>query len=136
VICYIEVPRHVQKGHAGKVEYWLIRTSWFLTGEDEVSVYPLDFTSISMENLNYVFIIWIKPFTYNLKINLISCQPGSWLNLITMQSNMPRHPRGYTLTSSSPVKNQDVRINQYSTFPAWPFWINTVRHWSCNVTYV
>jgi hypothetical protein len=42
----------IQKGHAGKVEYWLIRTSWFLTGEDEVGVYPLDFTSISMENLN------------------------------------------------------------------------------------
>jgi hypothetical protein len=30
-----------------------------------------------VENLNYDFIIRIKPVTYNLKINLISCQPGS-----------------------------------------------------------
>ena len=42
---------------SGKVEYWLIRTSWLLTVECEISMYSLDFTSISMDNLTYVFII-------------------------------------------------------------------------------
>jgi hypothetical protein len=29
--------------------------------------YPRDFTSVSMENVSTIFIIWIKPVVYNLK---------------------------------------------------------------------
>jgi hypothetical protein len=47
------------------IDYSLIITSWhFMIEGGESSRYPQDFTSISMENLNYIFIIWNKPVIY------------------------------------------------------------------------
>ena len=52
--------------------YSLFQTSWHLKIKgDEVSNYPRDFTSISKENLNYIFINEYKPVIYNFKKNKI-----------------------------------------------------------------
>jgi len=49
-------------------------------------MYSLDFTSISMENLNFIFIIQHKHVLYNLEkiTDLIYCQQGPEVNFITI----------------------------------------------------
>jgi hypothetical protein len=50
---------------------YFIRTSWHLKMKEEVSMYPLDFTSISMEHFNFILIILILFWWYKIT---------SWMN--------------------------------------------------------